>query len=135
MHKIALSLGLLIAASMPAFAADFRSPILGPDGKTVPLCTDKTPECEAPLTLGIVASNALFAPEAPASDGLGRPTAVGADEKVKRAALALRIAGAGQLDLTAEETAMAKQAIGRIYAPLVVYRAWALLDPASVPKP
>lgn len=80
---------------------------------------------DAIVTLGKVARNALIATY-PDERGEG-------DEKLKRFLLAAKCSGPG-VTLTAEETALAKKLVGKAYGPLVVGRAWALLDPPSVPS-
>lgn len=76
------------------------------------------------ITLAIVCVNALTA------IARGEENMQGV-EKVKRAKLAETIYLAnGQLKLTAEQTALLKELIGRLYTPLVVMRAWDLLDPS-----
>lgn len=120
-----LFLTVLFTASIlvgPAFAADFKSPILQLDGKPVPLSdTDK-----APLTLGKVCSDALIA-SLPGES----PTP---DEKGDRFRLALKIAQRPTDAISATEIVLIKKVVGLAYGPLVVGRVNELLDPASVPK-
>lgn len=52
-------------------------------------------------------------------------------EKVGNARLAQTIHGADTVDLTAEQVALLKSRIGRAYAPVVVMRAWDILDPTA----
>lgn len=127
MKKIALAYSLFICGTcLPAVAADFSSVITDPDGKPFPSCSDpKLAECAKPFTLGAAASAALLTQ----SLGDERMTA---EQKVSRAALALKVRDAGQLDLKAEDVAMIKDAVGKAYQPLVVYRVFGLVDPASV---
>ena len=121
-----LMLGLSI---LPSAAADFSAVIQDADGKPMAKCSENTPACAVPTTLGDVASAALFATFPDENDARNPLSAA---EKVKRAALALRIRSAGNVDMTAEETALIKSVVGKAYSPIIVYRAWALLDPASV---
>lgn len=121
LHSVALA-SLLLAA--PAFAADFTSPMLGADDKPIPACADKTPECSRPLTLADVAQTALYASY---PDEVQHP--VDPLEKFKRAQLALAISANPQLGLSAEQTSQVKNLIGKAWAPIIVFRAWTLLDP------
>ena len=93
---------------------DFSQELKNIDGSSLP---------EA-LTLGAVVQNSLLFPFADEKDLSG-------EEKAKRAGLALRI-HAGEGNLTAEDIALCKRLVGKAYAPLVVYRAWQALDPASL---
>lgn len=61
------------------------------------------------------------------------------EEKVKRFVIASKIQSAAgtpgqKVDLTVDEIALVKKLCGKAFAPMVVGRLWALLDPASVPK-
>jgi len=47
-------------------------------------------------------------------------------------ALALRLHKASETELTAQDIALLKNLIAKVYDPLVVGQAWAILDPASV---
>lgn len=68
------------------------------------------------MTLGDVAANALLTPD-PKDDG-----------KKKMLAFELAIKCKGEADLTIEEMAKVKESIGKTYPPLVVGRAWNLLE-------
>ena len=78
-----------------------------------------------PLTLARVASAALL------QAYIDESTLAG-EIKVRRFVLAMKVAEAGELELTAEETAMLKERVAKGYGPLVVGRAWELLDPAAL---
>ncbi|MGU3661122.1 hypothetical protein [Methylobacterium fujisawaense] len=56
---------------------------------------------------------------------------VSGEEKMRRFVLAQRIALGTDIDLTAEDTALAKKMVAKCYGTLVVGRVWAVLDPAS----
>ncbi|MBV9971363.1 MAG: hypothetical protein JO228_15380 [Xanthobacteraceae bacterium] len=56
-----------------------------------------------------------------------------AEEKFKRGELATRIHGATKLSLKAEDVTLLKKLIGKAYGPLIVFRAWPLLDAAEAP--
>jgi hypothetical protein len=55
------------------------------------------------------------------------------EEKFKRGELATRIHGATSLSLKAEDVTLLKKLIGKAYGPLIVFRAWPLLDAAETP--
>ena len=100
---------------------DFGEQLTGLDGKGL---IEKVNGHEVELTLGQVAVNALLMM-------LPEEHALPAGDKVRRFVIATK-AHEGQAELTAEEIAIVKACIGRAYGPLVVARAWQLLDPASV---
>ncbi len=75
-------------------------------------------------TLASVASGALFA-SLPGDESM-QPT-----QKAEIGALGIALFAAGERDLRAEQIAMLKDRIGRAYAPLVVARAFEVLDPAD----
>lgn len=105
---------------------DFSTPIKDLDGNDlVDPMTIAGEGTVKVVTLARVAANALVQ-NYPDEAGLA------GDVKVKRFMLALKVTGAGELDLTAEDVAVLKERIAKAYGPLVVGRAWALLDPASV---
>ena len=79
---------------------------------------------ENDATLGRIATNALLLPYQDEQNLSG-------EDKLKRFMLAGKARGPA-VELTVEEIALAKRLIGKAYGPLVVGRAWALLDPASV---
>lgn len=74
------------------------------------------------LTLGLVAVTALVTP-------VQSEQHLPAEERFKRGELAQRIYGKPSADLKAEEVVMIKSVIGKLYSPLIVFRAWTLLDP------
>ena len=123
-----LAAAFLLLAT-PALAADFGATKGGPDGVALPSCAEALPACALPMTLGKVASSALFASFPDESDPRGG--GLSGEEKVKRAALGLKIYVAGELALSAEETALVKKVIAKGYGPLIVHRAWVLLDPTE----
>lgn len=102
---------------------DFSAPILDLFGRPcIEAGTGSNGTDPKNLTLATVASSALTAaiPDEP-----NQSAAV----KVQRFGLALRVAAGGSVDLKAEEVAMLKDLIGKLYQPLVVGRAYDLLDP------
>ncbi len=77
---------------------------------------------EASLTLGAVATNALLMPYEDERNLSG-------DDKVKRFKLAQRIHDAqGEVDISSEEITLLKSLIAKAYTPLVVGRAFAILE-------
>lgn len=75
---------------------------------------------DEPCTLGAVCVVALLAPSAAAT--------LTGDEKVRRAKLAEKLSLGGIVDLPAEDVVTVKGAVGEVYAPLVVMRAWDALE-------
>ena len=132
MKKLAAILIPLVAA--PAFAEeiDFSQPVLGLDGKPAFQCAAKTPECEKPLLLGDLSAVALSRSPAAEPSRMGSPLSVPADDKVRRGKLALKLYGAGKLDLAVEDISLVKASIGAVIDnSVLVARAWAMLDPVS----
>jgi hypothetical protein len=98
---------------------DFDKPILGFKGEAIR-------DGETDFTLGFVASSALLASFPDERDLDGK-------EKYKRYKLADKISSANGsgVDLSAEEITDLKKLIGKAFAPLVVGRAYDLLDPST----
>lgn len=100
---------------------DFNQPIVNFEGQQMKDETGK------PVILCLVALNALLTP-------IPNETITGS-EKAKRYALALKInERPGEVNVTAEELALLKEQIGKVYPPLVVGRAYDLLEEKPVPK-
>ncbi|KAF0102246.1 MAG: hypothetical protein FD144_2681 [Rhodospirillaceae bacterium] len=76
------------------------------------------------ITLGSVCETALLAAFVDERDLSG-------EEKTRRALIAMRV-HAGEADLTVDEISLTKRLVGKLYPPLVVLRAWEILDPASI---
>ena len=85
------------------------------------LAPDNTAKSK-PLTLGAVAANALLAQFEDEKNLSG-------EEKVKRYGLAMRVVSSKDAALKAEEVAEIKKLVAKAYSPLIVGRAWGLLDP------
>lgn len=107
---------------------DFTTILLDADNEAITVCVDNpTPlddrDCKArrPLTLGMVSMRALSAPE----QGLAP------EESLKRGQLAFNVYTSKAAQLTVDELAMIKRLIARAYGPIIVARAFPLLDPAS----
>ncbi len=75
---------------------------------------------EKDLTLSTVCISALLMP-----DQQDQP----AKEKVERFHLAEKVHAAGEQDLSVDDVALLKKLIGKLFPPLVVGRAFAVLDP------
>jgi hypothetical protein len=99
------------------------------DTVLVDIAGDKIVSDGKPLTLAAVALNSLLSPHAD-------DTSISAQDKVDRFKLALKIGAtnnsaddADRREFSIEDVAELKKLIGRTYAPLVVGRAFELLDP------
>jgi hypothetical protein len=98
---------------------DFDAPILDADGQTL----KQSPDGPDAL-LSSVAVQALFA-VLPGDDKLAP------QKKADIGALGLKLHSGGEQELTVENIALIKERVARMFAPLVVTRAWALLDPVA----
>jgi hypothetical protein len=121
-------LGCIIAASAAnAAEIDFSTVIRDLDGAPVKMCADETPACKAGATIGMIAAGALLAPDDPHS-----PQAPA--EKVRCFTLALSVHKGGRIDVSAEDVVLIKGRIAAAYGPLIVGRAFEILDPAPDAK-
>lgn len=77
-----------------------------------------------PVTLGTVVVQALLAT-------LRGDESMAGLAKAECGHLAMQLFPGGEHDLKAEQVAMIKERAGRAFTPLVVARAWALLDPVA----
>lgn len=121
-----LIIGVITVAfwSQSAVAADFSTVLTDQSGAPLMVAMDKT-GTPVPMTLGVAAEQALFA-------SFPDETTLSDQEKFHRGTLGLKIGDAkGTVDLPAEDTALIKKLIAKAFGPLVVARAWPLLDPAS----
>ena len=84
-------------------------------------------EARMPFTLGSAAVRALVIPYEDERN-------LSPEEKFKRGELAARIHAATSLCLKSEEITLLKKLIGKAYGPLIVFRAWPLLDAAETWK-
>ena len=117
----------------PAFASDlaidFTQPIVDQDGRPLAVCLDPetvsadSKEClrSVSVTLGFAAFRALT---------LREPN-LAPDESYKRGALGLDIYQSRNAVLTAEQIALIKAQIAKAFTPLIVVRAFRMLDPAQ----
>lgn len=83
-------------------------------------------EGEKALTLGAVAASGLLAQFANEAN-------LAVSTKLTRYQIALKVATGALQDLTAEEVTALKDVIGRAFNPLVVGRAFDILDPPPAP--
>lgn len=120
--KFLMVAGISLLFSTGAFATDFTTALRDLDGNPLPNCPDGS-KCGRVLTLGDVSALAMLA-----SDDPHGPQTTG-DEKVRRFELALKVRDIKDVHLTAEEISLLKAQIARDFPPLVVGRAWAILDP------
>jgi hypothetical protein len=97
---------------------DFTAQLVDLDGQALKEPTDE----QTPVTLGRAASSALVQPY---QDEASLPGA----EKVQRWQLACRVRSAAALDLPAEDIALIKKCVAKMYSPLIVGQAWQMLDP------
>lgn len=115
----------LLLTTTSAFAIDFGKVFTDDDGK--PLCSAETKD-NAPcpqdkvLTLRMASRNALRASFPDERD-------ISGDEKYKREELGQGLVGANDIKLKAEDIALIKKLIAKLYTPMVVYQAWNTLDP------
>lgn len=121
--KVALLAIVLLASPAAAREVNFSAHIVDLDGNDIPSSTAKD---APPLDLKVVAATALLA-EAPRQDPRAAPP--DPTDKLKRFALALKIHKGGAVELSVEEIATLKAAIGADYPALVVGRADEILDP------
>lgn len=82
---------------------------------------------KVPLTLGLVCRHALSA-------NFQDEQGVAAEKKFERGMLAYKIAKGEIQALSAEEITLIKPLIGKFYGPVVVLRAFMLLDPVGAEK-
>lgn len=103
-----------------------NEPIL--DAPSAPLGANGLPDIsQAPiLTLGRASAGALFTNFPDERD-------LPADEKCARAALALRVRQAKEIELSPEEASAIKRLLGKAFGGIVLLRAFPLLDPTYTP--
>ena len=121
---------------------DFNYKFVNLDGSIIPEGPDMTEEIDGklvkrkspPFTLRTACVNVLVMQE---RDAMGRQVVkeLSAKEKVRRYQLAVKIfKSKGLVDLPAEDIALLKELIGRIYPPITVGQAFEILDPHSAPR-
>lgn len=97
---------------------DFLQPIKTLDGEDIPNPDSKTGD---PLTLKTICINSLLASDRESEQESG-------EKKYERYLLAQKIHAGKEEDFKAEDIALIKKLVGKIYIPLVVGRAYQLLD-------
>ena len=117
-----LVFGVYAATAQQPAAIDFTQPLVGIDGEKI-----AGPPAGKPITLGDVAVTAL---QSQLKDEQDMPGA----KKFELYRLAGKVYKNKACHLTAEEIALLKDRIGKVYGPGVVGPAWAILDPNSVSK-
>lgn len=93
---------------------DFSKPILSM--KNEPIIEEGKP-----ITLSTICSSALLMPYEDEKNLSG-------DEKVKRFKLASQVYDSGEQEITIEDASLLKKLIAKAYTPLIVGRAYALLE-------
>ena len=134
---IVVALSLVATAALAADAAkiDFTTVLNDQDGHPLEECiepmanpplapVDKACTKKQDITLGIVSTRALLTPEQNLQP----------EDSQKRGQLALSVYRSAGAQLTAEEVALIKKRIAAVYGPLIVARAFPLLDPATAAK-
>jgi hypothetical protein len=102
---------------------DFSKSLMDYEGR--PLSADVN--SEEHLTLGAASIRALVV-------NYDDERNLSPQDKFKRGELAHRIHNATTLELKSDEITLIKNLIGKAYGPLVIFRAWPLLDAAETPK-
>lgn len=131
MRYIAIFISVLYVTSALAEEPrkiNFTTVMLNQDDKPMLECVDDPPpkkdeacKVQQPVTLGMVVMRALVMPE----QGLAP------DVSLKRGQLALHVYKSEDAILTAEEITTIKTQMAKIYSPLVIARAFPILDPAT----
>ncbi len=80
-----------------------------------------------PFTMRIVCTNSLLTPTQDDKN-------IDGNEKARRFELAMRVYTEDEIDLNVDELKLIKDLIGRLYSPLVVGRAYQILDPKEKPS-
>ena len=145
MKRIAVAAFLLLIA-VPALAQRVPAPTPATVDMTTVLLSDegapikdayerKTAEAQAdpdcdkcpPLTLGHAAAHALFT-------SFRDEDTLSPEQRWARGALAERIKNEKAAELSSEEVSVIKRLIGKLYGPLIIMRAFPLLDPNAKPE-
>lgn len=127
--------GVFLLFTQAAFAADsrkidFTAILTDADNQPIYECANPGPSIPAndpackdkrPFTLGLAAERALIQPEQNLSP----------EDSLMRGQLALNVLNSSGAELKAEEIALIKKRIAALYGPLIVARAFPLLDPAA----
>lgn len=100
------------------------------DFQPIDLITDepiRDADSGKPVTLATIAVQALMMQTADDKDQ-------SADEKINAYVLGARIKGGGEVDITAEDAALLKKRIGKLYGPLIVGQCLPVLDGRPTPR-
>ena len=117
------AVAVFLLSASPALALDFTQPLTTLSGQPF---TD--PDSKVTITLATIAENALLQAYPDEQNLSG-------EEKLKRYTRARKIEDNKQkAELSAEEIALLKKLIAKLYNPLILGQSWKMLDPASVPK-
>ena len=115
------AVAVFLLSASPALALDFTQPLTTLSGQPF---TD--PDSKVTITLATIAENALLQAYPDEQNLSG-------EEKLKRYTLARKIEDNKQkAELSAEEIALLKKLIAKLYNPLILGQSWKMLDPASV---
>ncbi len=132
MKRLIAAVTVLVLATSAASALDLSQKFRDGDGGQVPntLAVSKGSSCGETkdvkcLTLGDAVFHALV------SSYTDEQSSISGEEKFKRGKLALAVQGKKNVNLTSEDTVMVKRLIGKLYSPLIVAQAYAMLDPAT----
>jgi hypothetical protein len=131
MRLFVICIGLLLA--FPAHAVDFNKAFVDDDGVTIWTCVEYERMANPPKCLRSSELTLLRA----ARNGLGtkfqdEPNLSG-DESYKRGDLAQELSKP-DIKLKAEDIALIKKLIAKLYPPTVVFQAWRELDPSLQDK-
>jgi hypothetical protein len=101
---------------------DFSSPINGLDNKPVKEANGSGGSME--ITMSSICCSVLLTQDTEEAAATG-------EEKVKRFKIAEKVYSGGEQDLSAEDIVLLKRLIGKFYGPLVVARAYDILEPKT----
>lgn len=101
---------------------EFSRPILDAKGKEIPVLDENGQKTEDSMTLQSLAESSLLATFADERD-------LAVEEKVKRFKLFNKISANPDVEMTAEEVVLLKKCIGKLGGPLLVGRAYEIIDP------
>lgn len=125
MRFVMMLAAALLTTSAFAVDMDFSAVLTDQDGAPIIDCAGPDCASKPPLTLGKVAMRSLTA-------SFEDERNLSGEEKFKRGQLAEKVYSGGSVALSAEDTALIKRLIAKGYGPLIVLKAWRLLDPTSV---
>jgi hypothetical protein len=124
MRLVVFILAIMFGSSALAGEVDFSAILTDADGAPIADCATADCAGKPSLTLGKLAMRVLTASFEDEKNLTG-------EDKFKRGELAMRVYKGGTVSLAAEEVALLKRLVAKGYGPLIVLRAWPLLDPAA----